>query len=163
MANTPVEFAAPSGLTLTAEFYQEGGDAIEFTDAATERVNNLGVYEVVVTAALDGRKNCRIADAANNTIAQYQIDIADDTALRRMSEPAITSSLTLGLFPLPVRLTSDASTVNTGTEFQNDHTATHNNDGTDWVLRSVGTVLDVDVNFDVPIDYTTRFIKVEIE
>lgn len=163
MATTPVEFAAPEGLTLTTEFFDDGGDTIQSTVAATERTNNKGIYFANITDALIGLFNVRIRDAGDLTIGQYQVGMADDTVLRRLADPAISTGIAGGLFPVPIALKTDNSTFTVGTEETNDHTATHFQDGVDWVIRSVATALDVEVQILVPDPYKTRFITMKIE
>jgi len=158
MATTPVDFGAPDGLTLTAEFYAAGSDILAQSIAAVERSNNVGVYRVDVTNPLSGLHDVRIRDAAANTIAQYQVGILDDTFLRRLGTPSRGTNLVAGFIPLPLNLVTDSSNLVTGTE-TGTHVNTHSEDDTFWVLQSAGTALDVQVDVLIPADFSSRAVR----
>lgn len=82
MANTPVEFAAKEGLTLTLEAYPVGSDTIANGgggDACTERTNNKGVYTATIAESISGIHWLRARDAADNTRASWVSYLKDTT------------------------------------------------------------------------------------
>ena len=89
MASTPVQFEAPSGLTLTLKLFPHGSDTIANGaggDAATEKVNMLGLYEATVTEALAGYHNALVVDDSGNPIGAYNVNLADDTTIHRCGD-----------------------------------------------------------------------------
>ncbi|MCP4856264.1 MAG: hypothetical protein GY903_17420 [Fuerstiella sp.] len=84
MANTIVQFDAPTGLTLTGKLYAENGDTIQngaSGDSATERTNALGRYTITVSEALTGVHELGVFDASGNLICLYITDaLADDSS-----------------------------------------------------------------------------------
>lgn len=60
MASTPVEFNAPSDLTLTINFYPFGSDTVASGGAATERSNCKGLYSRTVSESISGWHNAVI-------------------------------------------------------------------------------------------------------
>jgi hypothetical protein len=80
MATTPVEFRAPSGLTLTLELYPYGSDSIAngAGDSATEETNRKGVYQAPVTEALTGWHTAHVK-SGSDIVAVYDIYLEDDT------------------------------------------------------------------------------------
>jgi hypothetical protein len=84
MATTPVEFRAPSGLTLTLELFAYGSDTVANTggDSATEETNREGVYQASVTEALSGWYTAHIL-SGSTTLAVYDVYMVDDTSVHR--------------------------------------------------------------------------------
>lgn len=54
MATQTVEFAAPTGQTITAKLFAEGSDTVVASAAATEATNRKGVYSVAYTDIPEG-------------------------------------------------------------------------------------------------------------
>ena len=89
MASTPVEFRAPSGLTLTLEVYPYGSDTIGNTggDSAAEETNRKGVYTATVTEALTGWHTAHVM-SGSDAIAVYDVDLNDTTVVHRCFDRA---------------------------------------------------------------------------
>lgn len=89
MATTPVQFYAPSGLTLTLEVYPYGSDTIGNTggDTATEKTNCKGLYSADVTEALSGWHNA-VVKQGTTVIANYSVYLVDDTTIHRCHDAA---------------------------------------------------------------------------
>lgn len=88
MADTPVQFYAPSDLTLTLELYPHGSDTIAngaSGDVCTEKTNCVGLYEATVTEALTGLHNA-IVKLGSVPIAGYHVDLLDTTDIHRLAE-----------------------------------------------------------------------------
>lgn len=87
MANTPVEFRAPPGLTLTLELYPYGSDTIGNTggDTATEETNRKGLYTATVTEALSGWHTAHIK-LGSVVIAVGDANMADTTDIVRVHD-----------------------------------------------------------------------------
>ena len=90
MATTPVEFAAPTGLTLTLKLFAYGSDTLANIggDVGTEATNRKGLYSADVTEALAGWYNAHVFDGSNNLIALGAVYMEDDTAIKRVHDPA---------------------------------------------------------------------------
>ncbi len=84
MATTPVEFPAPSGLTLTVELYPYDSDTIAngSGDSATEYTNRKGLYSADVTEAITGFHHA-IVKSGSNIVATYDVYLEDTTTRRR--------------------------------------------------------------------------------
>lgn len=90
MASTPVEFKAPSGLTLTLSLYAFGSDTLANSggaDACTERTNAKGIYTATVTEAVAGWCDAKIL-SGSNLVAAYVVNMADDTNTHRCCDLA---------------------------------------------------------------------------
>lgn len=87
MATTPVEFRAPTGLTLTLELYAYGSDTIGNTggDSATEATNRKGLYSASVTEALAGWYTAHVK-SGSTVIAVYDVFMVDDTSVHRCTD-----------------------------------------------------------------------------
>lgn len=87
MATTPVEFRAPTGLTLTLELYAYGSDTIGNTggDSATEATNRKGLYSANVTEALEGWYTAHVK-SGSTVIAVYDVFMVDDTNVHRCTD-----------------------------------------------------------------------------
>lgn len=89
MASTPVEFKAPTGLTLTLSLYTFGSDTLANSggaDSGTERTNAKGIYTATVTEAVAGWCDAKILDGSGNLIATYVVFMVDDTNTHRCCE-----------------------------------------------------------------------------
>jgi hypothetical protein len=89
MATTPVEFQAPSGMTLTVKLYPYGSDSIANGaggDSATEATNRKGLYSASVAESITGWHTVHIFDASSNLIALYAVYMLDTTDIRRAEE-----------------------------------------------------------------------------
>lgn len=89
MASTPVEFKAPTGLTLTLSLYAFGSDTLANSggaDSGTERTNAKGIYTATVTEAVAGWCDAKILDGSGNLIATYVVFMVDDTNTHRCCE-----------------------------------------------------------------------------
>jgi hypothetical protein len=92
MASTPVEFKAPSGLTLTLKLYPYGSDTIANGaggDSCTERTNCKGIYTATVTEAITGLHDALVVDGSSNVIANYSVHMLDDTNIHRCGDVMI--------------------------------------------------------------------------
>jgi hypothetical protein len=89
MADAPVQFYGPSGLTLTAELYPHGSDVIAngAGDSCTEKTNCKGLYEFTVAEGLSGLHNC-IVKLSGTAIAGYHVLMSDDTSIHRCGDLA---------------------------------------------------------------------------
>ena len=87
MANTPVQFYAPSGLSLTLELYAHGSDVLANSggDAAVEKTNCKGLYEATVAEALAGLFDA-VIKSGTDVVANYHVELADDTAIHRCGD-----------------------------------------------------------------------------
>ena len=92
MAPTPVQFKAPSGLTLTLELYPFGSDTIAngAGDSCTEATNNEGTYSADVTEALTGLHTARIV-SGTATVASYDVVMADDTEIHWANDSVVVA------------------------------------------------------------------------
>lgn len=81
MADTPVYFACPSGMSLSLSLFPEGSDAAGATDvAATEETNRLGMYAATISAAISGLQTAIIKDAVSSAVvATGWLELDDDT------------------------------------------------------------------------------------
>ncbi len=88
MATTPVEFEAPSGMTLTVELYPYGSDTIANTggDTATEATNRKGLYSASITESTSGWHTLHILDGSSNLIGTYAVYMEDDTDIHRAED-----------------------------------------------------------------------------
>ena len=85
MASTPVEFKAPSGLTLTLSLYALGSDTLANSggaDTCTERSNAKGIYTATVTEAISGWHDVKIL-SGSAVVATYAVFLVDDTNTHR--------------------------------------------------------------------------------
>ena len=86
MANTIVEFFAPSGLTLTLKLFPKDSDTIAngaSGDSATEATNRKGLYTATVTQALTNRHSAHIF-SGSDLISVGFTDLSDDTNTYRV-------------------------------------------------------------------------------
>lgn len=90
MADTPIQFWAPSNMTLTMELYPFGSDTIANGlggDSATEKTNAKGLYEITVDQNITGLHNATIFDPESDVIGVYTVNIrANDTTIYRCSD-----------------------------------------------------------------------------
>ena len=89
MANTPVEFTGPSGMsTVTLELYPYGSDMIANGaggDSATEATNAKGIYTATVTQSITGWHRA-VVKAAGTPVGVYDVLLADITAIHRCED-----------------------------------------------------------------------------
>ena len=88
MASTPVEFKAPTGLTLTLSLYAFGSDTLANSggaDTCTERTNAKGIYTATVTEAISGWHDVKIL-SGSAVVATYAVFLVDDTNTHRCVE-----------------------------------------------------------------------------
>jgi hypothetical protein len=85
--NTPVEFSAQTGLTLTVELYPYGSDTIAngSGDAATEATNRKTIYTIIVTEALVGWHHAIIMHNGVS-LGGYDVLLADDEEIHRCED-----------------------------------------------------------------------------
>jgi len=90
MATTPIQFKAPTGLSLKLELYPFGSDTIANGaggDTAAEKTNADGLYSADVTQNITGLHDAVIVDGSDNLIATYSVNIrADDATIYRCSD-----------------------------------------------------------------------------
>lgn len=89
MASTPVEFFAPTGLTLTLKLFPYGSDIIANGaggDAATEATNRKGLYSATVTESISGWHTAHVVDGSGNLIAVGDVYLEDDTDIHRVED-----------------------------------------------------------------------------
>ena len=78
MATQTIEFAAPTGETITAKLYAAGSDTVAATaSSVTEQTNRKGVYYAVVTSSLSGIYRLVATDASNAPLATWWVTLAD--------------------------------------------------------------------------------------
>ena len=84
MPTTPLEFTAPSGLTLTADLVDPSDDSIVIDDgAATEQTNAKGQYRIDHTGSETG-VHLLVISTGSAVIGRAWVDIeADDTNVYR--------------------------------------------------------------------------------
>jgi hypothetical protein len=80
MATQTIEFAAPSGQTITAKLFAAGSDTVAATaSSVTERSNATGVYTATVTSTLAGVYRLVATNAAGTLLAQWWVRLANAT------------------------------------------------------------------------------------
>jgi len=78
MATQTIEFAAPSGQTITAKLFAAGSDTIEATaSSVTARTNAAGVYVATVTSTLAGVYRLVATNPAGTLLAQWWVRLAN--------------------------------------------------------------------------------------
>jgi len=81
MATQTVEFAAPSGQTITARLFAAGSDTVVQTaSAVTEATNRDGVYSATFTDAAAGLYKIIATNAGGTLLAQWWVDLTLATA-----------------------------------------------------------------------------------
>jgi hypothetical protein len=83
MALTPIEFFAPSGLSLMLDLYlQSDSDTRVAAEVAIEFTNAKGYYFAVIADAVEGRCNA-IIRVGSTPIGTFVVDMRDDGVLKR--------------------------------------------------------------------------------
>ena len=78
MATQTIEFAAPTGETITARLYAAGSDTIAATaSTVTEQTNRRGVYNAVVSSSLSGVYRLVATDASSVPLATWWVTLAN--------------------------------------------------------------------------------------
>jgi hypothetical protein len=115
MASTPVEFDAPTGLTLTGKLFALGSDTLAngSGDAATEKTNNLAVYSITVTEALTGWYRFMAVDGSNNVISSGVVYLEDSVTRRYVGDltTAVSPACIDGSGPFSVVVTVNDGSV----------------------------------------------------
>ena len=91
MATQTVEFAAPSGQTITAKLFAAGSDTVVQTaSAVTEATNRAGVYSATFTDVAAGLYRLIATDAGGTLLAQWWVGLTLTTATFQAYEMPIS-------------------------------------------------------------------------
>jgi len=122
MATQTIEFAAPSGQTITAKLFDAGSDTIEATaSSVTARTNAAGVYVATVTSTLSGVYRLVATNPAGTLLAQWWVRLAnaDGTYIAYESPNAdyldatVSSRLATSGYTTPPTAATNATAVRT--------------------------------------------------
>jgi len=122
MATQTIEFAAPSGQTITAKLFAAGSDTIEATaSSVTARTNAAGVYVATVTSTLAGVYRLVATNASGTLLAQWWVRLAnaDGTYIAYESPNAdyldatVSSRLATSGYTVPPTAAANATAVRT--------------------------------------------------
>jgi len=122
MATQTIEFAAPSGQTITAKLFAAGSDTIEATaGSVTARTNATGVYVATVTSTLAGVYRLVATNPAGTLLAQWWVRLANadgtyiayETPNADYLDATVSSRLATSGYTTPPTAATNATAVRT--------------------------------------------------
>ena len=177
MATQTVEFAAPSGMTLTAKLFAIGSDTVVQSVSASAATNRKGIYSAAYTDAPAAEYLLVIMDASSVAIAIWGVTLTLTTATFRAYEradvKAVRGNETAALNLQQSCLAFATGTVltdggNTATTFKIDSTlgakvADYFGDGSGGMVLDfvLGTANEWQTRRVIAFNTTTDFVTVE--